>query len=415
MAKTNWTSDWRVWGGVFLGAAILAITYLWFVGRDGIPTVQVVQVTRTAFTDYVSCNGNIEPIEPHVYRAEFETFVTGAFAKEGQPVKRGETILTLDASQIRADLAQARTQLLAAQEGLRNARVGGPPDEKAQLIGDLRQAEVDVQRLQERHAVLEKLFEAHASTQEEVNQNTAALARAQALLDTLQKKQNDFAERATEEEKSYTLRAQQAEEQVHLLESKLQSATVTAGMDGTLYSFPLRVGDFVRVGETLAEIADLRKVRLRAFVDESDLGQLKLNQNVEITWDAMPDRAWSGKTEQIPKQVLTRGTRSVGEVFSTVDNTGLELLPNVNVDVRILVQENHNALVVPRETVRTEQGAHFVYVLNGDRIHRRPVSLGLANSTSYEVVSGLNEGEFVAVPGNFDLHDGSVVHPSETK
>ena len=415
MANRKWRDHWRLWVGVFLAITLLTTAYFLLSNRRATPTVQIVRAARTGLSDFITCNGKIEPIDAHIFRAQFDTFDTGAFAKEGRLVRRGETILTLDAKQIRAELAQARLQLLAAQNGLRDARAGGPPDDKAQLMGDLRRAQVDVERLQQRQEALEKLLAAHASTQDEVSQNAAALARARALLDVLQKKQNDFADRASLEEKSDLLRAQEADEEVHLLENKLRSATVTSDVDGTLYSFPLREGDFVRVGDVLAEIADLRKVRLRAFVDESDLGQLKQDQEVKITWDAIPDRQWNGKTQQIPRQVLTRGTRSVGEVLCSVNNDKLELLPNVNVDVRILAQENRNALVVPRGTVRTEQGAHFVYVLVGDRLRRHEVSLGIANSTSYEVVSGLNDGDPVALSSNADLHDGSAVRPSEMK
>jgi len=123
------------------------------------------------------------------------------------------------------------------------------------LTGDLRRAQVDVERLQQRQETLEKLFQAHASTQDEVSQNAAALERSRALLETLQKKKSDIADRAILQGKSDLLRTQQAEEQIQLLESKLRSATVTSVMDGTLYSFPLRAGDYVRVGDVLAEIA----------------------------------------------------------------------------------------------------------------------------------------------------------------
>jgi HlyD family secretion protein len=156
-------------------------------------------------------------------------------------------------------------------------------------------------------------------------------------------------------------------------------------------------------------------VRLRAFVDESDLGGLKLDQPVKITWDAIPDREWTGRTEQIPRQVLSRGSRSIGEVLCSVDNQKLELLPNVNVDVRILVQEKDNALAVPRATVRTEQGKHYVLVLDGDRLRRREVQLGMSNGTTYEIVSGVSEGDQVALSSNLNIHEGTVVHASETK
>jgi RND family efflux transporter MFP subunit len=190
---------------------------------------------------------------------------------------------------------------------------------------------------------------------------------------------------------------------------------VTSPINGTLYSFPLREGGFVRMGDVMAEMADLHKVRLRAFVDESDLGQLKLNQSVKITWDALPDRTWTGKTEQIPQQVIARGTRSIGEVLCSVDNEKLELLPDVNVDVQILVQQKNDALAVPRGAIRTEQGKHFVLVVDGERLRRREVVLGMADPTSYEVVSGLGEDDQVALSSNLDLRDGTVVRTSETK
>jgi hypothetical protein len=85
----------------------------------------------------------------------------------------------------------------------------------------------------------------------------------------------------------------------------------------------------------------------------------------------------------------------------------------VNVDVEILVRESHNTLAVPRGTVHTDQAGHFVFVLNGDRLNRRAVSLGIASSTHYEVLSGLSEGDRIALSSDLDLHDGMVVRTVE--
>src|SRR6202034_2111924 len=113
------------------------------------------------------------------------------------------------------------------------------------------------------------------------------------------------------------------------------SAHGIAPLDGTLYSLPIHAGDFVKAGDLLAEIADLHHVRVRAFIDEPDLGQIDVNQPVEIFWDAQPGRVWTGRSEILPKQVVTRGTRSVGELLCSVSNEKLDLLPNITVDVRI--------------------------------------------------------------------------------
>ena len=415
MPTASWMKQWKILAGVLLGTALLLATYKLYSKRDAIPTVRIVRPSRTTLIDTITSNGKIEPIEPHIFRSELDAFVTRAVAKEGQQVRRGQVILILDTNQTRADLAMMRNQLLEAQEGLRDARAGGEPDQKAQLAGDIHQAKAEVDRLQQRQEVLEKLLASHASTPDEVSQNASNLERARITLEVLQKRQKDFADRVTVQEQSFTLHLQEVHDRIRLLEDRLHSATVTSPINGTLYSFPLREGGFVRVGEVMAEMADLHKVRLRAFIDESDLGQLKLNQSVTITWEAMPDRTWTGKTEQIPQQVIARGTRSIGEVLCSLDNEKLELLPDVNVDVQILVQQKNDALAVPRGAVRTDQGKHFVLVLDGERLRRRDVVLGMADPTSYEVVSGLGEDDQVALSSNFDLHDGTVVRTSETK
>ncbi len=415
MPTVKWKKQWKILAGVLLGAALLLVTSKLFSKRNLIPTVRIVRPSRTTLIDNITSNGKIEPIEPHIFRSELDSFVTSAVAKEGQQVRRGQAILILDANQLRADLAMMKNQLLEAEQSLGDARAGGEPDQKAQLAGDFREAKAEVDRLQRRQEALEKLLATHASTTDEVSQNAAYLERARTNLDIVQKRQGDFADRVTVQEQRLTLRVQEVHARIHLLEDKLQSATVTSPINGTLYSFPLRTGGFVRVGDVMAEIADLHKVQLRAFVDESDLGQLKLNQPVKITWDAMPDRTWTGKTERIPKEVIARGTRSVGEVLCSVDNEKLELLPDVNVDVQILVQQKNDVLAVPRGAVRTGQGKHFVLVLDGERLRRREVVLGMADSTSYEVVSGLGEDDEVALSSNLDLHDGTVVRTSETK
>jgi multidrug efflux pump subunit AcrA (membrane-fusion protein) len=97
----------------------------------------------------------------------------------------------------------------------------------------------------------------------------------------------------------------------------------------------------------------------------------------------------------------------------------LELLPNINVNVRINSNERDNVLAVPRGSVEGEGSKRFVYVVKrGDlgktRLERREIQVGVADSTNYEVVSGLKEGEMVALPGDIELKDGMPVRIMNT-
>jgi HlyD family secretion protein len=405
----------RKWIVAIVTIALILVLVVILTGRGHAPRVQVASITREDLVSAITSNGKVEPVSPDTARAEFSTFVTDVKATEGQAVRRGQLILTLDAADVRAQLSQARADLLAAKTDLQNGRGGGPPDEVAQLQGNLVNAQTQVDSLVRAHQALKQLLAKQAATQDEVAQNESALATARANLLILQEKKTALGQRSTVSVESAGLRVRQAQDQVVALERKVQSATVIAETDGTLYSLPVRKGDFVKTGDILAEIADLRHVRVRAYVDEPDLGSLAVNQGVQIKWDAMPARTWTGKIEQVPKQVVPRGSRSVGEVLCSIDNDKLELLPNINVEVRILVHELHAVLVIPRRAVNLENGVHYVWLYQADAVHRRNITIGIASAENYELLSGAALGDQVVAVTESELQDGMKVRASEAK
>jgi multidrug efflux pump subunit AcrA (membrane-fusion protein) len=105
--------------------------------------------------------------------------------------------------------------------------------------------------------------------------------------------------------------------------------------------------------------------------------------------------------------------RSVGEVLCSVENERLELLPNTNVEVTILIVERRNVLVVPRAAVREDGGKRYVFVVRDDRIERREISVGIASASKYEVLSGLQLNDRIALPGDHNLRDGMTIRIAE--
>jgi HlyD family secretion protein len=405
----------RKWIVLALVAALAIIVVIVIAGRAQAPAVPIVKVSREDLSSAITSNGKVEPISPFVAHAQFPTFVGKVMATEGQDVHPGQVVLVLDDADTKSQLAQARADLLAAQTALQNARAGGPPGEVAQLAGDVQKARSQVENLERTQKALTDLVAKQAATQDELAQNQAALVQARANLQALEQRLEAQKQQASVDVQTATLRLKQDQGQVQAFETRLRSATVTALLDGTLYSLPVRVGEYVKVGDILAEMADLRQVRVRAFVDEPDLGWLAPGEDVQVNWDAMPSRTWTGKVEQVPKQVVARGTRSVGEVLCSVKNDKVDLLPNINVEVHIVVRQRPGVLVVPRVAVRYDNGQHYVFVFDGEIIHRRDITVGVASSDKYEVVSGLSLGDRIAVPGDIDVKDGMEIRPAEAK
>jgi HlyD family secretion protein len=397
-----------------LVAGIVAYALVRLSGREPVVKIAAVTPVRDNLVSSISSNGKVEPISPFVMRAPLDTFVEKVTGVEGQPVKRGQLLLELNVRDARAQLDDAEARFLRAHDELRAAQGGGKTDEAARIAGDLAKAQGDRDRLLRNHDALERLISKQAATRDELAANDLALSNAQAEVKRLSAAKQEFERGVKLDAERTSLQVQQIQSEIASLKNKVASARITAPTDGTLYSLPVKTGDYVKTGELLAEMADLHRVRVRAFIDEPELGALVPNEPVKINWDALPNRTWTGRTEVIPKQVVARGTRSVGELLCAVDNQKLELLPNINVDVKIHSNERANALTVPRAAVDAEGDRRYVFVvtkttLGKSRLTRRELRLGIADSTNFEVISGLQENEMVALPGDAVLHDGMAV------
>jgi HlyD family secretion protein len=395
-------------------AGIVAYVLVRLSGREPVAKIAAVTPVRDNLVSSISSNGKVEPISPFVMRAPLDTFVEKVTGVEGQQVKKGQLLLELNVRDARAQLDDAEARLLRARDELRAAQSGGKSDDAARVAADLAKAQGDRDRLLRNHDALERLIAKQAATRDELAANELALSNAHAEVKRLSAAKQEF-ERGVKLDAGRTvLQVQQIQSEIASLKAKVASARVTAPTDGTLYSLPVKTGDYVKTGDLLAEMADLHRVRVRAFIDEPELGGLVPNEPVKITWDALPNRTWTGRTEVIPKQVVPHGTRSVGELLCAVDNQKLELLPNINVDVKIHSNERMNVLTVPRAAVDAENDHRYVFVvtqsaLGKSRLARREVQLGIADSTNFEVISGLQENEMVALPGDAVLHDGMAV------
>jgi len=394
-------------------AGIAVFAFIRLSNRQPVAKIAAVLPVRQNIVSSITSNGKVEPIAAYSIRAQLDTFVGKVNVSEGQNVKKGQILLELNVKDAAAQLAAAKSKLLKAQEDLRAARAGGRADEAARVNGDLAKAIAERDRLQKEHESLKRLLVQGAATQDEAAANELSLTKAQAEVNRLTAAKQEFDRQVSLSGSQGELAVEQARSDVAALEDKVHQGRITAPTDGTLYALPVKAGDYVKVGDLLAEMADLHKVRVRAFIDEPEMGGLEAGLPVRISWDALPNKVWNGRTEIIPKQVVPRGSRSVGELLCSVENEKLELLPNTNVNVRINSRERINVLTVPRGTVDTIGGQTFVFVVKDgvgkSVLEKRSIRVGIADATNYEVVSGVDVKDVIALPGDADFRDGMTV------
>src|ERR1700686_375562 len=362
--------------------------------RDGGVPVRPAVVEQGTIRSLVSTNGKIEPVSNFEAHAPVPTSIRRVFVKEGDSVKKGQLLVVLDDADARAQAARAQTLLRAAQADLSAAKRGGTQEEVLSLEAQLVKAGTDRDAAQRNLDALKKLVQQGAASAGEVREAENALARADAQLTFLRQKQTQRYSHAG----LAHVAAQQAEAQAayHAAQDVLAKSNVRAPLDGIVYSLPAKQGGFVAAGDLLLQVADLRKVLVRALVDEPDVGRLTPGNPLEITWEPVPGRFGRAAVTALPSTVKLHGSRNVGETTSIVDNKDLKLLPNINVGVTIVASEHANVVVVPREAIRMDDDKPYVLQIVGHQLKRRDVETSLSNLTQVEVTRGLSANDVIA-------------------
>lgn len=266
-------------------------------------------VERRSIVVTVEATGTVEPI----HTVDVKSKASGQIVR--MPVEVGSVV------QAGALLAQIDTQNVQNQY------------DQARAARDAAQAQVDVATAQKKRA--DELYEGQVITAEEHETATLAYANAQSAL-------------------------VRARTDLDIARQNLQDATVRAPIAGTVIAEPVSVGQVISSatssvsgGTTLLSMADLRRIRVRALVTESDIGGVQPGQTASVLMDAYPKRPFEGQVEKIEPQAVVQQSVTMFPVLISISNEEGLLMPGMNGEVTIMIQRKDGVLAVPLDAVRS--------------------------------------------------------------
>lgn len=278
----------------------------------GLP-IQTATVTRRSIVVDAEANGAVEPINIVEVKSKASGLITRMPVETGDLMKPGDLLVQIDTRDVQNQYNQADANLKAAQ------------------------AKLEVTTAQKKRS--DEMFASRVITQEE--HETAAL---------------DF-----ENAKAAVV---SAAANLDLAKQRLEDATVSAPVAGTVIEKDVSQGVVITSatgafggGTTLLKMADLRTVRVRAFFNETDIGQVRPSQQATVIVDAYPDRRFQGVVEKIEPQAVVQQGVTMFPVLVTLDNRESFLKPGMNGEVSVLVDELDNVLAVPIDAVKNVREA----------------------------------------------------------
>jgi HlyD family secretion protein len=328
---------------------------------------------------------------------------------DGDSVRKGQILAHLSEPGLEQELQAALAREAQSRADLQTLQAGGRSSDSAELDGSLNRAKADRDAAQHNLEALQRLLAKQAATAYEVEQARQAVHSLDVQIQSLQQRRTALV--GKDDITSAQARLRETQANVQLAQEHIEQDVIRAPMSGNIYDLPVRAGSYLNAGDLVAKIGKLDPVRVRVYVDEPELGRVAKGEKVRITWDALAGKEWTGTVERRPTEVITLGTRQVGEVLCTIDNPMRELAPGTNVNAFILTQVVENALTIPKAAVRRDGGIGVFVLQKDSTVTWQPIRRGASDALRVEVLEGLREGDAVADATDQVLKTGAKVDP----
>lgn len=191
-------------------------------------------------------------------------------------------------------------------------------------------------------------------------------------------------------------------------ELQLSRCTITAPMEGVIQRLDVKEGLLLSVGDPVAEILKIDRVKAVIGIPESDITPVRKLTSVDITVQALDNRTLTGTTYFIAPAPDTAARLYRMEL--ALDNPDRSLLPGMFLRAQMVKTRVPDAIAVPFYSVISRNDEHYVFVENQGLAEKRPVSLGIMEQWRVQVTRGLAPGDRLVVEGHRDIEDGQAIN-----
>ncbi|BAU11931.1 efflux transporter, RND family, MFP subunit [Leptolyngbya sp. NIES-3755] len=457
--RSRWLIGLLLAGGIAGGGFSLYRTVASSQSSDRQMVTSIAQQKTLPIT--ISANGTIKPQRTINLSPKTSGYLKQLLVKEGDRVQEGQIVAYMDDSNLQGqltqsraqlaqqeanlnklingnrseDIAQSEAQLTEAQAKLQQVQTGNRPEDIAQAQAQLSKAQADLRAAEDDLQRNQSLATAGAISAQTVVQKRSARDAAQAAVNQAQSalrlQQNGSRSEEIAQARSQVEQRQQAlnllragsrPEDIEAARAQVEAArgalqTIQTQLNDTVIKAPFTgvvtkkysdPGSFVTPttagssveGSASNSILTLASTyQVVAYLDESNVAQVKVGQPVKIKADSYPDRTFNGTVSQVAAQATTTSNVTSFEVQVGLESAAQELLKvGTNAEVEFQVGQLNNAIFVPSAAIVRQQNGTGVYVLGQDKKPvLKPVEIGTTVDEQTEVKTGLSQNDQVLV------------------
>jgi len=447
-------TKWKILIGIVLvlvaiGGTVASVRY----SQSSQVTVQTAIASKGDLISLVTASGEIKPKTYTNLGANAQGRVMELMVKEGDHVRRGEVVARIESIQANADVVAQKATVASAEADSSATEAGLKVQDDTirtqQATIDRTKADLALAKINyERY---DQLFKAGVAPKSDYDQRKSAydsqvagLREAELRLDQLKSQRAQSLAQITSAQR----RVAQAQAGLTRVNDILEKHDVVTPLDGIVTTLPVQVGETVVPGiqnsaaSSVMTVADMSVVTAEVNVDETDIVNLELDQKVEVTIDAIPNRTFAGHVTQIGNEAILRSTGQVAsssatssteakdfKVVITLDDPPEEVRPGLSCTAKIVTATRKNVLNIPIQALTVRQQGELddvaaakkkqkdsgqapldlaaekqrreeitgVFVITNQKAEFHKVETGITGSTDIEVLSGVQPGDQIVV------------------
>lgn len=361
---------------ILIALAVLALAFLGyrkFFSQKKAPKtiVETEVVKRGRITNAITATGKVEPVSQVQVGTQVSGTIEKIYVDYNSVVKKGQLLAELDKSTLRSSLAAAQTDYASQKneydyQQKRYERNKGLHDK--QLISDTEFEEFEYQYVRAKNSMIRSKYEVEKAS------------------------------------------------------TNLRYATITSPINGVVISVEVKEGQTVAASMTTPTLFNLAEnltdMQVVANIDEADIGEIKEGQKVEFSVDAFPNDKFSGEVKQVRLEPTTNSNVVTYEVIVSAPNPDLKLKPGLTANISVFTMDKDSVITIPNKAIRFKMDPAMlpprmrskikalpdsvkgvkVWAVTKDSVPvERVIKVGLTNGSVTEVISGLEEGEWLIV------------------
>jgi HlyD family secretion protein len=347
--------------------------------------------------------------------------------EKGDKVKAGQVLVRLEDAEYKAQVEQAKGNLVSLEAQLRELVNGSRPEEIRRADADLAQAKADLENAHISYDRVKKLHAEGVYPKQDFDNAEARLEAQQARVASLTRTLELYKIGPRQEQiEAMRGRVNQARGDLALRETYLDATIIRAPGDGTILERVVEVGEFVTtsfVGERGAKgyvvsLADLNDLQVELDISQDDFAKLNMGEKAVVTTDAFPDRKYEGEIAEMSPEANRQ--KATVQVKVQILKPDAWLRPEMNARAAFLAKEDpanktgqnaKAAILVPSSAVRDRDGKKSVFVIFAGKAVEKTVRVSSTTSNGVEVADGLIGGEEIVLNPPSSLKDGDRVAP----